>query len=74
MIQPLQKEIIDRLAQICELYPEARFGQMVDFMGFLGQDMFDKPIVHIDDGDFLKVLDRHIRDLQHRNTPVRHQA
>jgi hypothetical protein len=39
---------------------------MIDFMEFLGQDMFDQPLPEIEDGDFLKVLERHLADLRNR--------
>jgi hypothetical protein len=74
MIQPLHREILHKLAEICDLSPDVRFGQMVDFMGFLGQDTVDQPLVQIEDEDFLKVLERHLADLRNRDVSVEPRA
>ena len=66
MIQPLHSAILHKLAEICELSPDTRFGQMIDFVGFLGQDMIDEPLAQIDDEEFLRVLERHLTDLNSR--------
>jgi hypothetical protein len=31
MIQPLHQKILQKLSEICELSPDVRFGQMIDF-------------------------------------------
>ena len=68
MISPVQSDIIRKVTEIYELsyelMPDIRFGQMIDFMGFLGQDMFDRPLVDIEDESFLKVFERHLSDLE----------
>jgi hypothetical protein len=74
MMQPLHREILQKLSEICELSPDVRFGQMVDFMGFLGQDAIDQPLVQIEDEDFLKVLERHLVDLRNRQESVEPRA
>jgi hypothetical protein len=66
MTSPIQQAILDRLAEICELSDDVRFGQMVDFLGFLAKDATDHPLADVDDDDLLRVLERHRDDLARR--------
>lgn len=66
MISIQQQAILDRLADICELSDDVRFGQMIDFMGFLAKDATDRSLTEIDDEDLLRVLDEHRDSLAKR--------
>jgi hypothetical protein len=67
MISTVQRDILMRLEEICELSEDVRFGQVVDFMGFLGQDATNQNLAVIEDEQFLAVLDRYKADLQRRS-------
>jgi hypothetical protein len=66
MIPAVQQEILHRLEEICDLSDDIRFGQMVDFLGFLGQDATDRNLAQIEDEQLLEVLDGHKANLLRR--------
>jgi hypothetical protein len=68
MIQPLHQEILRRLGEVSELSEDVRFGQMVDFLGFLAQDATGRTIAEIEDEDFLRAVERHRENLLARQS------
>ena len=63
-----QQAIIERLARICELSPDIRFGQMMAMMGFLAEDFSDQSVWDVEDETLLTVLDKHLADLTARGS------
>jgi hypothetical protein len=60
---PTQKESLALLAELCELSPEVRLGQLLAHLGFLGEDETGRTLWDIDDEQLLAVLYRHRAEL-----------
>lgn len=63
MIPPIQQALVERLARICELTPDIRFGQMMAMMGVLAEDFSDQSVWDVEDETLLAALDQHLADL-----------
>ena len=68
MIPPIQQDIVQRLATLCELSPGVRFGQLVAHLGFLAEDMCGRTLGDIEDEDLLRVIERHRAELSQRES------
>ena len=66
MISATRREALDVLAELCELSPDVRLGQLMAQLGFLGQDQTDRSLWDIDDEQLLAVLYRHREELAAR--------
>jgi len=63
MIPPTKQEALAVLAELCELSPDVRIGQLLAHLGFLGEDQTDHSLWDIDDEQFLAVLYHHRAEL-----------
>lgn len=63
MIPPIQQTLVERLARICELTPDIRFGQMMAMMSVLAEAFSDQSVWDVEDETLLTVLDQHLEDL-----------
>jgi hypothetical protein len=70
MTTTIQREIIKKLAAICELTEGVRVGQVMDHLGLLGKDMFDRGLADLEDDQLLRVLERHEAELVRRQSSV----
>jgi hypothetical protein len=70
MKSTVQREILRKLASICELSPDVRLGQLIAHVGFLSEDMFDCGLGDVDDEQLLQVLERHEAELSRRRSNV----
>jgi hypothetical protein len=70
MIPTNQQEILRKLASICELSPSVRLGQLMAHLDFLAQDMFDCGLGDIEDGQLMRVMERHEAELAQRQSNV----
>ncbi len=68
MIPPVQQALVERLARICELSPDIRFGQMMAMMSVLAEDVSDQSVWDFEDETLLAVLDQHLADLVARGS------
>lgn len=69
MISPIQKELLMGLEKLLELSsPDIRVGQLVDWLGFLGEDMGMRKLPEIEDRELLIVIERFRSDLEGRVT------
>ena len=68
MISTTQREALAVLAELCELSPEVRLGQLLAHLGFLGEDETTRSLWDIDDEQLLAVLYRHRSELIARST------
>jgi hypothetical protein len=66
MISATRREALDVLAELCELSPDVRLGQLMAHVGFLGQDQTERSLWDIDDEQLLAVLYRHREELVSR--------
>jgi hypothetical protein len=71
MIPPTQREALAVLAEVCELSPEVRLGQLFAHLGFLGEDQTGRSLWDIDDEQLLAVLYHHRAELaaRHASSP-----
>jgi len=65
-----QREIIEKLATVCDLSPSVRLGQLMAHLDFLARDMFDRSLGDIEDNELLRVLERHQAELAQRQSNV----
>jgi hypothetical protein len=70
MITPTQQELLKRIAQLCELSPDVRFGQLLFHLGFLVEDQRDQSIRDVEDEQLLAVVEHHRAELERRHQPV----
>jgi hypothetical protein len=66
MIPPTQREALAVLAEVCELSPDVRLGQLFAHLGFLGEDQAGRSLWDIDDEQLLAVLRHHRAELAAR--------
>jgi hypothetical protein len=75
VITHTQQEVLAVLAEVAELSPDVRLGQLMAHLGFLGEVHLDRSLGYIDDDELLSVLYRHRDELRARvpetATPVR---
>lgn len=68
MITPTQREALAVLVELCELSPDVRLGQLLAFLGFLGEDQTGRTLWDLDDEQLLAVLYHHRAELAARLT------
>ena len=74
MIQATQSEALSVLAEVCELSPDIRLGQLLAHLGFLGEDQTGRSLWDIDDEQLLAVLYHHRAELTAQKIASPHQA
>jgi hypothetical protein len=62
----MQREALAVLAEVWELAPEVRLGQLMANLGFLGEVHVGKGLGYIEDDELIAVLYRHRAELQSR--------
>jgi len=70
MMTPTQREALAVLAELSELSPEVRLGQLLAHLGFLGEDQTGRSLWDIDDEQLLAVLYHHRAELIDRKRDV----
>lgn len=68
MIPPTQREALSVLAEVVDLSPDIRLGQLFAHLGFLGEDQTGRSLGNIDDEQLLAVLYHHRGELTARQT------
>jgi hypothetical protein len=63
MIPTTHHELIEKLADIHQLSPDVRFGELLANIGFLVEDQTDQPLRDIEDDRLLEVMEKHRVDL-----------
>lgn len=66
MISQIRVEALELLAEVCELSPDVRLGQLLAHLGFLGEDQTGRTLWDLDDDQLLAVLHHHRRELMAR--------
>ena len=61
-----QAELIEKLAELRELSPDVRFGQLLANLGLLVEDQTDRTLWDVDDSELLGVMESHRLDLLRR--------
>ena len=68
MIPPTQHEALSVLAEVVDLSPHIRLGQLFAHLGFLGEDQTGRSLGNIDDEELLAVLYHHRGELAARQS------
>jgi hypothetical protein len=58
------------LAELCEMSPDVRLGQLLAHLGFLGEDQTGRSLWDIDDEQLLAVMYRHRAELAGRQLEI----
>jgi hypothetical protein len=66
MIQATQHELIEKLAELQQLSPDVRFGQLLANLGLLVEDQTDQSLWDVEDAILLEVIEKHRADLLRR--------
>lgn len=66
MIQATPHELIEKLAELQQLSPDVRFGQLLANLGLLVEDQTERSLWDIEDADLLEIIERHRADLLRR--------
>jgi hypothetical protein len=66
MKRNVQCESLRVLAEVCELAPEVRLGQLFAHLGLLGETHFGCELAYLDDDELLSVHYRHRDELRAR--------
>lgn len=66
MISTTRQELIEKLADVQQLSPGVRFGQLLANIAFLVADQTDQTIREIDDDHLMEIMEAHRRDLERR--------
>ncbi len=74
MIPPTQREALSILAELVDLSPDIRLGQLFAHLGFLGEDQTGRSLGNIDDEQLLAVLYHHRGELTARLPSAPNQA
>lgn len=74
MTPELRREALSVLADIWEMSPDVRLGQLFAHLGFLGDAHLGRGLGYIDDDEMLSVLYRHRDELRARLAPAATEA
>lgn len=74
MISATQREALAVLAEVCELSPDVRLGQLLAHLGFLGDDQTGRSLWDIDDEQLLAVIYHHRAELAARQPAAEGQS
>lgn len=66
MTSDTRREVLAVLAELADLSPDVRLGQLMAHLGFLGEAHLDRSLGYIDDDELLSVLYRHRDELKAR--------
>jgi hypothetical protein len=66
MMPDLKRGLLATLAELMELAPDVRLGQLMSWLGFLGEDQVDRGLGDIEDDELLAVMYRHRAELTAR--------
>jgi hypothetical protein len=70
MISTTQSEALSVLAEVVDLSPDIRLGQLLAHLGFLGEDQTGRTLSNLSDEDLLAVLYHHRSELAARAANV----
>jgi hypothetical protein len=63
MTPATRRQALAVLAEVCDLSPDVRLGQLLAHLGFLGEDQTGRSLWDIDDEQLLTVLNQHRAEL-----------
>lgn len=66
MTSTTQQALLEKLADLSQLSPEVRFGQLLANLGFLVEDQSDQTLREVEDDRLLEIMEKHRLDLARR--------
>ncbi len=66
MTPTTQHELIEKLADIHQLSPRIRFGELLANLGFLVEDRTEQTLRDIEDEQLLEIMEQHRAELSRR--------
>jgi hypothetical protein len=66
MTSAAQTDLTEKLAEIRDLSPDVRFGQLLANLRFLVEDQTDQSLWNVEDSEMLRVMEKHRDDLLRR--------
>jgi hypothetical protein len=66
MISDTRRKALALLAEVWELSPDVRLGQLVAHLGFLGENHLGHSLSDIEDDELMAILERHKAELEGR--------
>ena len=62
MIEPVRQEVLSVLAELSEVAPEVRFGQLIANLSYLARGLSNESIWDMEDDELLKVAREHLKE------------
>ena len=66
MNDPVRKEVLQVLAELSELVPEVRFGQLIVNLSYLARGLSNESIWDMEDDELLTVARKHLEEWRAR--------
>jgi hypothetical protein len=66
MINPIRQNVLQVLAEISELAPEVRFGQLIANLSYLARGLSNESIWDMEDEELLAVARKHLEEWRRR--------
>jgi hypothetical protein len=66
MIDPVRKEVLQVLAELSELAPEVRFGQLVANLSYLARGLSNESVWDMEDDEVLTAARKHLEEWRAR--------
>ena len=66
MTPATQHDLMEKLADIHQLSPSIRFGELLANLGFLVEDQTDQTLREVEDDRLLEIMEQHRADLARR--------
>ena len=66
MINPVRQEVLQTLAEISELAPEVRFGQLIANLSYLARGLSNESIWDMEDDELLAAARKHLEEWRSR--------
>ena len=71
MMQPVRQEVLAVLAELSEVAPEVRFGQLIANLAYLARGLANESIWNMEDDELLEAAREHLKEWRsRREVPV----
>lgn len=70
MMNPVRQEVLQVLAELSELVPEVRLGQLIVNLSYLARGLSNEAIWDMEDDELLAVARRHLEEWRARRGAV----
>jgi hypothetical protein len=69
MIQPIRQEVLQVLAELSEVAPDIRLGQLLANLSYLARGLSKEAIWDMEDQELLEAARKHLKQWQSRRPP-----